>query len=148
MRVTHASATRIENVTHTVGDSPLRGCLFFGEEDNTYNLAGDCACQYSIDIENVLEVRRLAYQYEPSDVADFLERMRDESEFFDATDEELFDLLAEETQADDAGASWLVQQYQGLLADNLGFDAAESVDEQGVVYIAYCVGRKLQETVL
>ncbi|EUD05550.1 hypothetical protein [Providencia alcalifaciens] len=46
---------------------------------------------------------------------------------------------------DDGEASWAIQQYQGILAHKLGYDCARLTDEQGTVYIAYCVGRPLLE---
>ena len=39
-------------------------------------------------------------------------------------------------------AGWYVQQNMGLLAHALGYEAAEDHDEQGTVYVAYCVDRK------
>lgn len=47
--------------------------------------------------------------------------------------------------SDGGEADWAIQQYQGILAHKLGYDCAKSIDEQGTIFIAYCVGRPLQE---
>lgn len=72
--------------------------------------------------------------------------MRDEG-FDEMSDSELCELLDETsgTHELDAEAAWLVQQYQGILAHRLGYDACESIDENGVVFIVYCVDCNLEE---
>lgn len=68
----------------------------------------------------------------------------------EVSDDELSELLDNtlsisdyETELDkDFGMDqWVLQQFQGIMAHKLGYDCAQSEDEQDVVYIAYCVDR-------
>lgn len=151
MIITHASNEKIEKISSRL-DGPLRGCLFFGYEGNTYNLT-KCNFQYNLEIDegNTIEARRFFYEHSENEVVvlEVLEMMRTEvfASFDEMSDSDLCELL-DETQGThelDMEAAWLVQQYQGILAHKLGYDACESFDEQGVVFIVYCVDRKLEE---
>lgn len=140
MIITHASADKIETI-ETDSFGVRQGCLFFGGEDNSYNLLGECNYKYNLNVDSVIETSRFFFDHEASEIQSVLDDMMIE---LDVTEEEACELLDETTQADDAEASWAVQQYQGRAADALGYDAAESFDEQGVVYIAYCANKKLK----
>lgn len=154
MIITHASATKIEKVENDyMYSNCLKGCLFFAGEGNNYNLAGDVAFQYNLNIDenNIIEVSRFWYEHEESDqaVQDVFEMMRDDVFCWDEHSNEQLAELLDGTETDgNAEADWAVQQYQGILAHKLGYDCAESFDEQGVVYIAYCVERKLEEVAI
>ncbi len=161
MVITHASQDKITKVINEDFLCDCRmGCLFFGGEGNTYNLAAECNYQYNIDVENVLEMRRLNYKHnfeECEIMKDVFADMRITFDFTDdATDEELSELLDETLSIDDfenvfvrreewGMDQWVLQQFQGIIAHKLGYDCAEAEDEQGTVYIAYCVDRKLTE---
>ncbi len=157
MIITHAAQEKIEIITSTHDFSAYKGCLFFAAENNTYNMSGECNYQYNLDVENILEVRQIFYKYSHDEdiIAQVLNEMRDDLLLDDDVSlEELADILDETTnwlklfdfEAEDAGEKcWIIQQYQGILAHKLGYDCAESKDEQGTVYIAYCVDRELQE---
>lgn len=156
MIITHASQSKINEIDSSYSEAQL-GCLFFASEGNEYNLAAECNFQYNLDVENILEMRRLNYQHDFSEC----EIMRDVFDDvrcalgLDCDDEEISEILDDtnsvfdyETSIDSGVASWLVQQFQGILAHKLGYDCAESNDERGVVYIAFCVDRKLEEIAL
>ncbi len=157
MIITHASQEKIESVISTHDCSAYKGCLFFAAEGNTYNMNGECNFQYNLDVENIIEVSQIFYKYSHDEdiIVHVLNEMRDDLlPDDDMSLEELADILDETTDcfelfdAEDAGEkSWIVQQYQGILAHKLGYDCAEGKDEQGAVYIAYCVGRELQELI-
>ncbi len=156
MIITHASSERITEVKDFVDYGlPYRGCLFFGEEDNSYNLT-ECNFKYNLEVENVIRTKRFFYEHDTSEsaVREVFDMMRNGiSALSDAEDSVLADLLDETTSiyddmefdGDCAYIDWSIQQFQGILAHKLGYDCAESFDEQGTVYIAYCVNRKLQE---
>lgn len=155
MIITHASAEKIEKVeTYSVFNNCHKGCLFFAGEGNDYNLAGYVEFQYNLDVneDNIIEVRRFWYEHEETEpaVQEVFEMMRDDVFGWDEhSDEQLMELLDATTEAgSDAEADWAVQQYQGILAHKLGYDCAKAVDEQGAVWIAYCVGREMQEIAL
>jgi len=158
MIITHASAEKIERVTNrSIYSTTQLGCLFFADEGNTYNLANNCRYQYNLDIDenNILELHRVQYEHSHEDevVAAILEQ------FAAAVDldtdelglETIFNILDESediydyAEQDDGEKSWIMQQFQGILAHKLGYDACESEDEQGCVYIVYCVDKQLDE---
>ena len=154
MIITHASKDRITNVkVYDSYSSVVKGCLFFGSENNDYNLAGECNYQYHLDVENVLVMSKLNYDFDYAEngiIQSVFERFRSElcldlddegiSEIFDETS-----MISDYENSNDDECEWILQQYQGILAQNLGFDCAQSFDEQGTVYIAYCVDRELTE---
>ncbi len=155
MKITHASQSKIEQVNDfDAMTEAYKGCLFFAHDGNTYNMAGECNYQYSLNVENVIHVSDLFFNHSHEDVliADLLDDLRidlalecdleEMSNILDGTR----DVTDYNTRNDDE-AVWIVQQYQGILAHKLGYDCAESEDEQGTVYIAYCVDRELQEVV-
>lgn len=155
MIITHASATKIDEVKDSVHYAPFfKGCLFFGSEDNDYNLAGRCNFQYNLDVNNVIRASRFFYEHDTDEkeVQVVFNMMRDDFGI-NVDDSELADLLDgttniseyEHSYEDDGQANWAIQQFQGILAHKLGYDCAESFDEQGTVYIAYCVNREMQE---
>lgn len=154
MIITHASQDKITKIeSYDVYCEARMGCLFFGSEDNTYNLAGECNYQYSLNVENVLRMGSLNYKHNYEECAvmqSVFEDMRIKLGLDDVSDDELSELLDDtldisdyETSLDDTAiASWVLQQFQGIIAHKLGYDCAESEDEQGTVYIAYCAGRE------
>lgn len=138
MIITHASADKIETIeTNKFG--LRKGCLFFAGEGNTYNLAGECNFQLNIEVDedNIIESRRFFYDHEASEVSEILELMSIE---LDVDDQEACDLLDETENGVgrfDSEQLWIIQQYQGLVAHKLGYDACESFDEQGQVFIKF-----------
>ena len=158
MIITHASAEKIEKLVASY--CLQKGCLFFAAEGNEYNLAGHCEYQYNLEInpDNTIEVEKLFFQHD-SDCKIVQSVMRNMmiSLDLDEDDLELAEALLEESAsifdyADEieevAEAAWMVQQYQGILAHKLGYDAAEIFDEQGAAYVVYCVDKKLDEVKL
>ncbi|ARR51931.1 hypothetical protein ETN89_19820 (plasmid) [Photobacterium damselae subsp. damselae] len=156
MIITHASKDKITKIENDDIFCECRmGCLFFGEEDNTYNLAGECNYQYNLEVENVLRMRSLNFKHNYEDcqiMQNVFEDMRIKFGFDESvSDDELSELLDNsldindyDTSIDDDMKSWVLQQFQGILAHKLGYDCAESEDEQGAVYIAFCVDRELE----
>jgi len=147
MIITHASKERILEVKSwdPMSDA-VKGCLFFGSDGNEYNLAGSVGYQYNLEVDRILDVTRIWYEHEEAELEDILAAMTEE---LGIDEEQAASLLEESEQPCDLGLgseqAWIVQQYQGLAAHALGYDCAESTDEQGAVYIAYCVGRTLVE---
>ncbi|EMY0636050.1 MULTISPECIES: hypothetical protein [Providencia] len=156
MIITHASSEKIEKVEDSIFYAPFfKGCLFFASEGNEYNLAGKCNYQYNIEVNNVIEVESFFFHHNTSEdaVLEVIEMLRDDLGV-DLDNDEIANLLDnsesirdfEFSGYDDAGeADWAIQQFQGILAHKLGYDCAQSSDEQGTVYIAYCVDREMQE---
>lgn len=143
MRIQHNSPERIEKV-ESYKSFCLRGCLFFAEEGHDYSLnPGNDNFAYIIDVENILDISRIWWEHEVSEVSELVDEMCVDLDI----DEEMACALIEESEhiMDDGEKAWLVQQYQGLIAHKLGYDCAESEDEQGSVYIAYCVDREMEE---
>lgn len=156
MIITHASSERIAEVK---ARNPyamfLKGCLFFASEGNEYNLAGKCNYQYNLEVNNIINVESFFSRHDISEdaVLEVIEMVREDLEL-DLDNDEIATLLDNSESIrdfdfsgyDDAGeADWAIQQYQGILAHKLGYDCAQSSDEQGTVYIAYCVGREMKE---
>lgn len=155
MIIQHNSATKIEKVKSYFSDD-LLGCLCFGAEGHQYNLAGNVKYSYTIEIDegNILDISRVWNKHNSdslpaeaesviSDVQDAFGVDRDRVlNFLDGSDTDT------ECGTDYSGmsASWYVQQSMGLLAHSLGYDAAEDRDEQGTVYVVYCVDRELTES--
>ncbi|MEQ4674011.1 hypothetical protein ABN063_05550 [Providencia vermicola] len=156
MIITHASSERIAEVK---ARNPyamfLKGYLFFASEGNEYNLAGKCNYQYNLEVNNIINVESFFSRHDISEdaVLEIIELVREDLEL-DLDNDEIAALLDNSESIrdfefggyDDAGeADWAIQQYQGILAHKLGYDCAQSSDEQGTVYIAYCVGREMKE---
>jgi hypothetical protein len=143
MRIQHNSPEKIKKVERNYS-SCLLGCLCFASEGHEYSLNGSKdEYSYIIDVENILEINRIWFQHEVEEVKDLIEEMCDD---LGLEEQEACDLIDEtEHIMDDAEGSWTVQQYQGKIAHALSYDCAESEDEQGVVYIAYCVDREMEE---
>ncbi|WP_419207987.1 hypothetical protein ACN08S_08825 (plasmid) [Photobacterium leiognathi subsp. mandapamensis] len=128
------------------------GCLFFAEEGNTYNLAGECNYQYNLEVENVLRMRSLNYKHnytECSVMQSVFADMRDKFGFIDeVSDDELSELLDDTLSISDYETElldkdfgmdqWVLQQFQGIIAHKLGYDCAQSEDEQGL-FISHIV---------
>jgi len=151
MIVQHNSIAKIEKVESFFGED-LLGCLCFGEEGHDYNLAGEVNYRYVIDIDSVLDMSRVWFHHDSDnvsravedviqDVVDSLDCDRDRAlDFLDGSDTD----CENGTNYSGFSAGWYVQQSMGLLAHALGYDAAADDDEQGVVYVVYCVDRELQ----
>jgi len=141
MIITHSSASKIENI-EVEGFGVRQGCLFFGYEDNEYNLAGECNYKYSLDVEDTIEARLFFHKHDVSELSDLIEDMELDLE---VSRDEAIALLEEEGEVFDAEQAWSVQQYQGKAGHMLGYDAVESFDEQGVVFIVFCGDKSLKE---
>lgn len=150
MIITHASSQKIESVKPAFHH--LLGCLHFAGEGNTYNMAGDCAYQYNIEVDNVVRATRFWYEIdeECEKAVAVIEALSaaidvDAEQAYQLLEESLFTHEMPEFELDNGEAGWVVQQYQGILANEFGFDCCESFDEQGTLYIAYCVDREMEE---
>lgn len=150
MIITHASSEKIEKITvkHNFCDF-YHGCLFFAQEGNAYNMANNVEYQYDLDVKKVFDVSRLQYEFNCEENETILEVVNELRNLLnlELSNEEMLDILDGSVDnvgeyTDDYQDDWHVQQYQGILAHRLGYDCAESSDEQGTVYIAYCVGRE------
>ncbi|MBQ0211491.1 hypothetical protein ROW55_022160 [Providencia rettgeri] len=156
MVITHPSAEKVIEVTSKNPYTPfLKGCLCFGQEGNEYNLAGKCNYQYNLEVNHIINVDAFFIHHDISEsiVLDVIKMVREDLEL-DLDNDEIAALLDNSESIrnfefsgynDDGEADWAIQQYQGILAHKLGYDCAKSTDEQGTVYIAYCVGRPLLE---
>ena len=159
LTITHASKEPITSVkSYDWYSNVVKGCLFFAGENNTYNLAGECNYQYNleVDTDKILDMHKLNYRYDYSDneiIQSVFDDIRLELDL-DISDEDLADLFDQSQEIQDFETNdqdnedWILQQYQGILAHKLGYDCAAAYDEQGVVFIAYCVDRELTEIVL
>jgi len=154
MIIQHNSMAKIEKVETLFGED-LLGCLCFGDEGHDYNLAQEVNYRYILDIDedNIIDMRRLWYKHDsdnlPKDAEDIIQSMIDD---LNVDRERILDLLdASDTDAENGttysgfSAGWYVQQSMGLMADALGYDAAVDSDEQGIVWVVYCVGKDLKE---
>ncbi|WP_272539684.1 hypothetical protein [Providencia sp. PROV197] len=158
MIITHASFNKITEVTKDMDVPFLKGCLCFGNEGNEYNLSA-CNYQYNIEVDNIIDTKSFFYRHDVDEkaVQEVFQQVRKDLGLLDVDDDVIAQLLDESISVwdndfnyshsydDDGEASWAIQQYQGILAHKLGYDCARSTDEQGTVYIAYCVGRPLLE---
>ena len=163
--ITHASHEKIIEVTPSHDCEYYLGCLFFAPEGNTYNLTNRCEYQYNLKISEdaILRTKGIFFKYtgneEPilSVISDLCNHF-----YLDPENEvhvQLCKDLLDESESpytvdiksygdspyDEGGSDWIIQQHQGILAHLLGYDCAESYDEQGTVYIAYCVDREMEE---
>lgn len=148
MLITHNSKEEIQKVVKNHDCEFYKGCLYF-TSGKDYNLAGETNFKYHLEVDNVLEIERVWFQHDYSEVECLLVELLEEFGLEDELTIEDASELIDETQnitdvTGDAEHEWIVQQYQGLIAHALGYDCAESQDEQGTVYIAYCVDRKLR----
>ena len=155
MKIQHNSIERIGKVERYFGDD-LLGCLCFAEEDHDYNLGTDYNYSYLIDVEedNILDMTRVWMLHDSdnlsSGVEDIIEEMMEDLgcerdrvlNFLNGSD---VDYAVGTEDYSGFSAGWYVQQSMGLLAHALGYDAAEDHDEQGVVYVVYCVDREMKE---
>ena len=149
MIITHASCIKIEKIEQDHFCDFYHGCLFFADEGNTYNMAGRVEFQYDLEVESILDVSCIQYEFnceENKIILEVVNELRDLLNL-ELSDEEMLDVL--DCTVPNVGEytgncqdGWHVQQYQGILAHRLGYDCAESTDEHGAVYIAYCVGRE------
>ena len=122
----------------------LRGCLCFALEGHDYSLnAGVDKYAYTIvvDEDNMLNTNSIWYNHDYSELQNLLSEM---CEDLDVSQEKACNLL-DESEYLIGEDGWLVQQFQGIAAHKLGYDCAVSDDEQGIVYIAYCVDRNMTE---
>lgn len=143
MKIQHNSPEKIEQVEPSFSFA-LRGCLCFAEEGHNYSLnAGHDKYAYLIDVENILDITSIWFDHTQSEISELITEMCEDLEIDEDTACELID----ETKSimDDANKSWLIQQFQGKIAHELGYDCAMANDEQGTVYIAYCVNREMKE---
>lgn len=138
MIITHSSFEEINEIE--VNELGLRkGCLFFGHEGNEYNLMGECNFQLNVEVDedNVIEVRRFFFDHAASEVEDVLENMMLELDIDKSTACDLLDGTNGGIDSLDSDGMWIVQQYQGLAAHKLGYDACCDQDEQGEVFIKF-----------
>ena len=154
MIIQHNSATKIEKVESFFGDD-LLGCLCFASEGHGYNLANSVKYSYTIEVdeEKILRMASVWYEHDSDDleweaeciVTDVMQALcvdRDRAlNLLDGTDTD----AENGTDYSGSSAGWYVQQSMGLLANALGYDAAEDHDEQGCVYVVHCVNKKLEE---
>ena len=144
MIIQHNSATKIEKVESYFGDD-LRGCLCFASEGHGYNLANSVKYSYTIDIneDNILDMSSVWRRHDSDDLSIDAESVIEDVMDHKECDRDTALNYLDGSDADHDG--WFVQQSMGLLAEALGYDAAEDRDEQGCVYVVNCVNKKLEE---
>ena len=154
MKIQHNSMTKIEKVESFFGED-LLGCLCFGEEGHDYNLAQKINYRYILDIDedNSLDMERIWFCHDsdklPAQAEDIIQEMMDD---LNCDRDRILDFLdASDTDCENGTiysgfcAGWYIQQNMGLIAHALGYDAAVDEDEQGTVYVVYCIDKELQE---
>lgn len=142
----HTSPEAITNIDDF--DRMFDDCLFFSRRVYVMTRVADYKV-YSLEIadENIIEVGRFFYL----DDCDKLSGLVDEiKELCDCDSDDAEELLSERADiydfiddaTDAAEASWKIQALQGKAAKLLGYEAAQSEDEQGTVYIVPMLGRE------
>ena len=136
LRVFHTSPNKIESIEdrEMFGDS-----LFFS--DSEYSM-GDVKHTYVIDIDEdkIIEAQTIPFKYDlskgkPHTIIDDFAKKHDMD--FDEAE----DLIVNQGSHDDPDISWESQGALGKIAKSLGYDAAQTVDEQGGVYIVPMKGK-------
>jgi len=134
MKIIHTSPEKIENINNKgiFGD-----CLFFSSEEYTMTQS-ETVYVYSLEIseEQICHVSDLYDEEIVAHIANVLSISHEEAE----------NVLTGRNTAWDYGGDgeddWWVQGKQGECAKKMGFESAESIDEQGTVYIVSMTGRE------
>ncbi len=133
MKVFHTSP---EEITEIKNNGLFDDCLFFSAEEYAM---GDVKAVYSLEISDnkIIEVSDL----DDTDTIDHIANV------LDCTQDQAAELLSGEIRnageiTGDYEDDWFVQAQQGSAAKAMGFDACESFDEQGTVYIIPMMGRE------
>jgi len=142
VRVYHTSSEKIKNITKSgrFGD-----CLFFSSE--VYQMNNSAIYTYSIELKNAIEVSRFFYDDNCDKLDSIVESIMNIVECDKETAENLLDESVNIFNIIDdceiaSEYSWTIQGMQGEAARLLGYDSAESEDEQGTVYIVSMSGRE------
>ena len=143
--VYHTSPAKIEKIKPHQGH--FSGALFFSA---TEYAMGPVKAIYSINLEDdqIIEVSDLDNTEVVAEVVETVQSYLD----MEIDEDEALDLLtgyssiwdiAEASDSTDIGEfDWALQGLQAKAARNMGYLAAESIDEQGTVYIINMIGRE------
>lgn len=143
--VYHTSPESITEIKPFRG--PFGGALFFAESPYAMN---NVKCTYSLELQDdqIIEVCQLDDAEIVEEIIDMADRYFDlEMDEDDAYDilcghETIWDLADDQDAEDLADFDWAVQGLQAKAAQKAGYLAAQSIDEQGTVYIINMVGRE------
>ncbi|WP_163370953.1 hypothetical protein [Endozoicomonas acroporae] len=134
MKLIHTSPEEIKTIhAHGLFDD----CLFFSSSEYTMTQS-DTVFVYSLeqDDEQVVAVYELYDEEIVSEIAEKLEISEDDAErVLDGRDSSW-------NHGGDGEDDWWVQAKQGECAKKMGYQACESKDEQGTVYIIPMFGRE------
>lgn len=145
MKIYHTSPEAITEIKENQG--PFGGALFFASTPYAMN---NVKCTYSIELDEsqVIEVCSLDDEEVVEEIVDMANRFFDiELDEDDAYDilcghETIWDLAEGQDAEDLAEFDWTVQGLQAKAAQKAGYLAAESIDEQGTVYIINMIGKE------
>ena len=133
LTLTHTSPVEITKIEK---HGLFNDCLFFSIDEYAM---GNVEAVYTLNIEEdkIIDTAELDCDEVVADIALAL----------DCTEDEAFDMLTSEIEAQDITGdcedSWYIQAKQGEAAKLMGYEACESQDEQGAVYIVPMFEREL-----
>ncbi len=135
MEVYHTSPEKIEKIEKY---GMFNDCLFFAPEPYSMGVSVDECFVYELDLDETKVIHQ--------SMLDNQEIVNHIKHVLDIDDGDAEDLLdgTNDGRMLDAEDGWFIQAMQGECATKMGYDACESIDEQGKVYIVPCLN-KLQD---
>jgi len=136
MKLFHTSPKKITKINS-------RG--MFGESlcfsSSVYSMSVGEVIVYSLEIDEseVIEAQRFFYYDDSEKLNDIISQIMDVCE---VEEEEAKSFLENKSNPDDAEDGFWIQGLMGDAAKILGFKAAQSEDEQGIVYIVPMMGKE------
>ncbi len=134
MKITHTSPNKITSINK---NGQFDDCLFFSADEYSMTTKGDLYV-YSIELldSKIIEVSELYNEEVIANIASVLDVDEDAAErLLDGRDTAFdHDLDGED--------DWWIQAKQGECAKLMGYEAVESQDEQGTVYIVPMANRE------
>ncbi|GAF78318.1 unnamed protein product [marine sediment metagenome] len=147
IRVYHTGTDKISKID----DSGTFGStLFFADEEYKMTASPDYhVYSTEIDPDNVLTPNSLFYDHEVLEFQNDFDHVistlgvdKETAEQLLEGSVEVFDGIDMDTPLDLGEASWFIQQKQSEIANKLGYDAAELMDEQGTAWAIPMKGRE------
>ena len=141
MKIYHTSPNKIEKIEK---NGLFDDNLFFSRVPYSMSNSNGDETLYLIDIEedSVIDVTQFFYDYDIEENDEFRNIVETISNYFTCAIDDACEILDSSKNIDDAEDDWFVQAQQGHAARALGFNAAKSIDEQGVVYIVPMFGKE------
>ena len=141
----HTSPSKIEKIKDRKGN--FKDSLFFSADE--YSMSSGKTTTYAMDIDNMEFLSPSQFFYDDdyeklndivSDVENYADVDNEMAQGLLDGSEDPFEIIEDGEMAGDL--SWFIQGKQGESAKILGYDGAESEDEQGTVYIVPMIGRE------